>query len=144
MINVVEKIVFSRTLARVKETLDWKNVRLIREAQPEEIKRLKQLSGKDIAIFGSNDLATHLLRMGFIDELRIMVNPCRHRQRQPAVQRNDRPREAETFESEDLSLRQYPSLLSPRNDLKMIANTVCQEDPSETVACLGTSVTRAS
>ncbi len=75
MINVVEKMVFSRTLANVKETNDWKNVRLIREAQPEEIKRLKQLSGKDIAIFGSNDLATYLLRMGFIDELRIMVNP---------------------------------------------------------------------
>ena len=75
MINDVEKIVFSRTLANVKETDDWKNVRPIREVQPEEIKRLKQLSGKDIAIFGSNDLATCFLRMGLIDELRIMVNP---------------------------------------------------------------------
>jgi dihydrofolate reductase len=75
MINNVEKIVFSRTLANVKETDDWKNVRLLREAQPEEIKRLKQSSGKDIALFGSNDLATYLLRMGLIDELRIMVNP---------------------------------------------------------------------
>ncbi len=74
-INDVEKIVFSRTLANVKEADDWKNVRLIHEAQPVEIKRLKQLSGKDIAIFGSNDLATHFLRMGLIDELRIMVNP---------------------------------------------------------------------
>jgi len=75
MINYVEKIVFSRTLANVKEADDWKNVRLIREAQREEITRLKQLSGKDIAIFGSNDLATYFLRMGLIDELRIMVNP---------------------------------------------------------------------
>jgi len=75
MINDVEKIVFSRTLANVKETDDWKNVQLIREAQPEEIRRLKQLPGKDIAIFGSNDLATNFLRMGLIDELRIMVNP---------------------------------------------------------------------
>ena len=75
MINYVEKIVFSRTLANVKEADDWKNVRLIREAQREEITRLKQLSGKDIAIFGSNDLATSFLRMGLIDELRIMVNP---------------------------------------------------------------------
>jgi dihydrofolate reductase len=71
----VEKIVFSRTFANVKATDDWKNVRLIREAQPEEISRLKQLSGKDIAIFGSNDLATNFLRIGLIDELRIMVNP---------------------------------------------------------------------
>ena len=75
VIDDIEKIVFSRTLTTVKETKDWKNVRLIREAQPEEIKRLKQLSDKDIAIFGSNDLATNFLRMGLIDELRIMVNP---------------------------------------------------------------------
>lgn len=75
MIGDVEKIVFSKTLADVKETDGWKNVRLIREAQPEEVKRLKQLSGKDIAIFGSNQLATNLFRMGLIDELRIMVNP---------------------------------------------------------------------
>jgi dihydrofolate reductase len=75
MIGDVEKIVFSKTLADVKETNGWKNVRLIQEAQPEEIKRLKQLSGKDIAIFGSNELATNLFRMGLIDELRIMVNP---------------------------------------------------------------------
>ena len=75
MLDDVEKIVFSRTLANVKGADDWKNVRLIREAEPEEIKRLKHLSGKDIAIFGSNDLATSFLRMGLIDELRIMVNP---------------------------------------------------------------------
>jgi dihydrofolate reductase len=75
MIGDVEKIVFSKTLADVKETDGWRNVRLIREAQPEEIKRLKQLPGKDIAIFGSNQLATNLSRMGLIDELRIMVNP---------------------------------------------------------------------
>ena len=75
MIDDVDKIVFSRTLANVKETDDWKNVRLIREAQPEEAERLKHLPGKDIAIFGSNKLASNFLRMGLIDELRIMVNP---------------------------------------------------------------------
>ena len=75
MIDDVEKIVFSRTLANVREADDWKNVRLIREVQPEEIKRLKQVPGKDIAIFGSNYLATSFLRMSLIDELRIMVNP---------------------------------------------------------------------
>jgi dihydrofolate reductase len=75
MINDVDKIVFSRTLANVKETNDWKNVRLLREAQPEEINRIRHLSGKDMAILGSNDLATNFLRMGLIDELRIMVNP---------------------------------------------------------------------
>jgi len=75
MLDDVEKIVFSRTLANVNEADDWKNVRLIQEAQPEEMKGLKELPGKDIAIFGSNDLATNFLRMSLIDELRIMVNP---------------------------------------------------------------------
>ena len=37
--------------------------------------RLKQQSGKDLAIFGSANLTASLMRMGLVDELRIMVNP---------------------------------------------------------------------
>jgi len=32
-------------------------------------------AGKDLAIFGSSDLAVSFIQMGLIDELRIMVNP---------------------------------------------------------------------
>jgi dihydrofolate reductase len=69
--NTIPKIVFSKTLAKVK----WNNTRLIKENSTEEISKLKQQPGKDIAIFGSSNLAISLLQHGFIDEYRIMINP---------------------------------------------------------------------
>lgn len=53
---------FSKSLEGVEETEHWKNVRLLHEVHPEEIKKLKQESGKDIAIFGSNNLSVNLLK----------------------------------------------------------------------------------
>jgi dihydrofolate reductase len=67
--NGLSKIVVSRTLDRA----EWANTRLIKDA--DELKRLKQLPGKDIAILGSSDLTVSLLQMGLVDEVRIMVNP---------------------------------------------------------------------
>jgi dihydrofolate reductase len=69
--NTVPKIVFSKTL----EKADWTNSRLVKEHIAEEVSKLKQQQGRDMAIFGSSDLAVSLLQMGLIDELRIMVNP---------------------------------------------------------------------
>ncbi len=36
---------------------------------------LKRLPGKNIAIFGSSDLATSLIEAGIIDEYRIIISP---------------------------------------------------------------------
>jgi dihydrofolate reductase len=69
--NTMPKIVVSRTL----EKANWQNTRLVKEHVAEEIAQLKQQPGKDIAVFGSSDLAVSLLEMGLLDELRIMVNP---------------------------------------------------------------------
>jgi dihydrofolate reductase len=69
--NTVPKMVFSQTLAKV----EWNNTRLVKENVAEEIAKLKQQQGRDLAIFGSAALAVSLLQMGLIDELRIMVNP---------------------------------------------------------------------
>lgn len=69
--NELAKIVFSRTL----ENVEWKNSRLARGSVAEEVARLKQQPGKDIALFGSADLASTFLRLGLIDEYRILVNP---------------------------------------------------------------------
>lgn len=71
MMNDLPKIVFSRTLERV----DWKNSRLAKGSPREEIARLKERPGKDIAIFGSSQLASSMLREGLIDELRIFLAP---------------------------------------------------------------------
>ncbi len=69
--NNLDKIVFSRTL----KSVEWKNTRLIKDNFQEEIKKLKQQLGKDMAIFGSSDLAVTLIQPGLIDEFRIMLNP---------------------------------------------------------------------
>lgn len=69
--NAMPKIVFSRTLDRA----DWSNSRLVKENIAEEISQLRQQPGRDLAIFGSANLAMSLLQMGLVDELRLMVNP---------------------------------------------------------------------
>jgi len=69
--NTIPKIVFSKTLDKV----EWSNSRLVKENIAEEVSQLKQQQGRDLAIFGSANLAVTLLQMGLIDELRIMVNP---------------------------------------------------------------------
>lgn len=75
--DTMPKIVFSKTLEKVSEDDNWKNVRLMHEVDPGEIKKLKQSGGDDkyIAVFGSNNLCVTLLELGLLDELRIMVNP---------------------------------------------------------------------
>lgn len=71
LMTETSKIVFSRTL----ETADWKNTKLIKENLENEIKKLKEQPGKDIAVFGSNNLSVQLLQLGLLDEVRIMINP---------------------------------------------------------------------
>ena len=71
ILNSSPKIVFSKTLERA----DWENTRLVKDNFVEEVVQLKQQKGKDIAIFGSSDLAVTLLEHNLIDEFRIMVNP---------------------------------------------------------------------
>ena len=69
--NSLPKVVFSRTLQKT----EWNNTRLISENVAEEIAKLKQQPGKDIAIFGSSNLSVTLAKLSLIDEYRIMVNP---------------------------------------------------------------------
>jgi dihydrofolate reductase len=71
LMNNLPKIVFSKTL----EKADWNNSRLVKENAAEEVSKLKQQPGKDIAIFGSSDLAVTLAENHLIDEYRIIVNP---------------------------------------------------------------------
>jgi dihydrofolate reductase len=74
LINNMNKVVFSKTLTKVEERENWRNVKLIRDVNSEEIKRWKQESGKDLCIGGSN-LALGFAQLGLIDEIRIMVDP---------------------------------------------------------------------
>ena len=74
LINHVEKIVFSRTLESVLETANWRNVKLRYKVDPAEIRRLKEMPGKDIWL-GTSSLAVSFIKEDMIDEFRFMINP---------------------------------------------------------------------
>jgi len=69
--NNMPKLVVSTTL----DTADWQNSTLINGNVAEEITKLKQRPGNDIAISGSPTLVRSLLRGGLLDELRLLVFP---------------------------------------------------------------------
>jgi dihydrofolate reductase len=69
--NALPKVVVSRTLDKA----DWAGTRIVSDNVAEELAELKRQPGKDIAVFGSSDLTVSLLRLGLLDELRIMVHP---------------------------------------------------------------------
>jgi dihydrofolate reductase len=71
LMNSLPKVVFSNTLDHV----EWENTKLVRDNIVEEVTKLKEQPGKDIAIFGSSDLAVTFIDLGLIDEFRIMINP---------------------------------------------------------------------
>ena len=63
------KIVYSTTLEDVVG-----KARLVREVDPDEIRRLKEAPGKDLAVGGAG-LAATFMRLGLIDEYRLFVSP---------------------------------------------------------------------
>jgi dihydrofolate reductase len=69
--NNADKIVFSRTLKKV----EWNNTRLVKSNMVKEIKKMKQMSGKDMTLLGSGNILTQLANQGLIDEYQIMIDP---------------------------------------------------------------------
>ncbi len=69
--NALQKVAFSRTLPQA----EWSNTRLVKGDAAAEIRRLKQIPGKDMAIFGSSDLTVSLTGTGLVDEYRIFIAP---------------------------------------------------------------------
>ena len=63
------KIVFSTTLEKVEG-----NARLVRDDAAEEVARLKEQPGKDLAVGGAG-LASTFIRLGLVDEYRLFVSP---------------------------------------------------------------------
>lgn len=69
--NRAEKIVFSRTLPGVS----WNNTTLIRGGLEEEIRKRKEIPGKNMTVLGSGDIVRQLADFGLIDEYMVMVDP---------------------------------------------------------------------
>jgi dihydrofolate reductase len=63
------KIVFSKTLEKVEG-----NARLVRDNVAEEVARLKEEPGKDLAVGGAG-LASTFIKLGLVDEYRLFVSP---------------------------------------------------------------------
>lgn len=71
LMNKTPKVVFSKTLSKA----DWEHTTLLKGDLPEEIVKLKKQSNKNIILMGSANLSTELMKLGLIDEYRIMINP---------------------------------------------------------------------
>ena len=70
--NETPKYVVSSTL----QSADWQNTTLIDgDDFVAELKKLKELPGKNIGVTGSGTLVRSLLREGLLDELRLLVHP---------------------------------------------------------------------
>jgi dihydrofolate reductase len=67
--NATPKVVFSTTLERVEG-----NARLVKEGAAQEVARLKEGPGDDLAVGGAG-LASTLIAHGLVDEYRLFVNP---------------------------------------------------------------------
>jgi dihydrofolate reductase len=67
--KALPKVVFSKTLETVAG-----NARLVRDGAAEEVAKLKEQPGKDLAVGGAG-LASTLMKAGLIDEYRLFVSP---------------------------------------------------------------------
>jgi dihydrofolate reductase len=63
------KIVFSKTLEKVEG-----NYRLVRDGVAEEVARLNEQPGKDVAVGGAG-LASTLIKLGLVDDYRLFISP---------------------------------------------------------------------
>ena len=67
--RALPKIVFSKTLEKVEG-----NTRLASDGLAEEVTRLKEQPGKDLAVGGAG-LASACVKLGLVDEFQLFVNP---------------------------------------------------------------------
>ena len=57
------------------EKAEWNNTQIIKDNIVEEIKKLKAMSGKDMAILGSGSIINQFTEEGLIDEYQFMMHP---------------------------------------------------------------------
>ncbi len=67
--NSADKIVFSKSLKKA----DWNNTIVVNGDLVDEVRKLKQLPGKDMTILGSGNIVSQLADAGLIDEYQIMI-----------------------------------------------------------------------
>jgi dihydrofolate reductase len=71
-LNAMKKIVFSKTLDKA----EWSGSTLLRDINPDEIKRWKTEDGKDMLIYGSASIVQQFTNLRLIDEYQLLVHPA--------------------------------------------------------------------
>ncbi len=71
MMNSHRKIVFSNTLQKPL----WNNTIIVRGDIPREVKKLKEMRGTNMIIYGSGSLVSSLMRSNLVDEYTLWVHP---------------------------------------------------------------------
>jgi dihydrofolate reductase len=71
LMNGIPKLVVSATLDRA----DWQNTSIARDGLEAALDGLDGLEGRDVVVTGSVALVKSLLRIGRLDELRLIVDP---------------------------------------------------------------------
>ena len=66
-----KKVVFTKTL----DKSEWDNTELAKGDLADEIKKLKNQSGKDIIVYGGSSFVSAIIKEGLIDEFHLFVNP---------------------------------------------------------------------
>ena len=66
-----KKVVFTKTL----DKSEWDNTELAKGDLADEIKKLKNQSGKDMIVYGGSSFVSAIIKEGLIDEFHLFVNP---------------------------------------------------------------------
>jgi dihydrofolate reductase len=74
-LNDSPKIVFSKALRSVEEGPHWKNVRLLNDIDPVEIRKLKEQAGGGMTLLGSGSIVQQFANLDLIDEYQLIVVP---------------------------------------------------------------------
>lgn len=69
--NELPKVVFSKKL----KTATWNNTKVVNTNIADEVKKLKEQPGKNIALFASSNLAKTFFEHNLIDEFHFLINP---------------------------------------------------------------------
>ena len=75
-IVAAKKIVFTKTLDKADPvTNGWGNTELAKGELTEEVKKLKEQSGKDLIVYGGNSFVSALIKENLVDDFHLFVNP---------------------------------------------------------------------
>ncbi len=69
--NSLAKIVFSKNMKKA----DWNQTKVLHEINEDEIRKMKEMPGKDILLLGSGTIVTAFAELELIDEYRLIISP---------------------------------------------------------------------